>query len=438
MCKASIKFNKDQEVPHEYKSHLEDYHGVIFHHDIFLTINLLSLEYLSKITEEFHKSGGISSLVPRPNNFTEEVIDIEAEADRANKKKEKETPVIHKCEICHLEYYLLKDMIKCVNKHKMEETQNQSKLLKEGLRMSKSKSVKRTSSMMTEGTPLKKNKLQTNESAKKKTDDKSGTKRLDDMMTQIDNAIAEKFEPRKPNKIAARPPTPMKPPQVSDSPKTILSCDQCNFTAYKNIALKKHKKQEHNQEKVYPCNLCDKYFVSESNRDDHICDSIAKQTQDISTALDEPLNNSDKSLDQDNMGTALEEALNNSDKFQDQDISSNLEENIIPTKNQESNSSGDKLAKPPSFDEIIKMSKYFRTFPKQCRRGYQSDKLKYKLVDADVFPEGWFYRTIGSRGDREFFSPDFAIFRSKKAAGEYMKCMGIYGPEVLQKLGIGL
>ena len=418
MCKASIKFNKDQKPPHEYKSHLEDYHGVVFHHDIFLSINLLSFEYLSKITEEFHKSGGISSLVPRPNNFSEEVIDIETEADRANKKKEKETPVIHKCETCHLEYYLLKDMIKCVNKHKMEETQNQSKLLKEEKRMSKSKSVKRTSSMMTEGTPLKKNKLQTNESPKKKTDDKSGTKRLDDMMTQIDNAITEKFEPRKPNKIAARPPTPMKPPQVSDSPKTILSCDQCNFTAYKNIALKKHKKQEHNQEKVYPCNLCDKYFVSESNRDDHICDSIAKKTQD--------------------MGTALDEALNKSDKSQDQDMGSNLEETIIQTKNQECDDSSDKkLPKPPSFDDIIK-NPYFKTFPKQCRRGYESDKLKYKLVDADVFPDGWFYRTVGSRGDREYFSPDFAIFRSKKAAGEYMKCMGIYGPEVLQKFGIGL
>ena len=415
MCKASVKFNKDQKVPHEYNRHLEDHHGVVFHHDIFLSINLLSFEYLSKIIEEFHKTGGISSFVPRPNHFSEEVIDIEAEADRADKKTENKK-VLHKCETCHLEYYLLKDMIKCVNKHKMEETQKQLKLLNEEKRMRKS--LKRSSSMMTEGTPLKKNKLQSSESAKKKIDDNHGAKRLDDMMTQIDNAIAEKFEPRKTNKIAARPPTPMKPPQVSDSPKTILSCDQCSFTAYKNIALKKHKKQEHSQEKVYPCNLCDKYFVSESNRDDHICDSIAKQNQGMSAALDEALNNSDKSQDQ------------------DKDIAPNLEETIIQEKKQESNHPSDKLAKPPSFDDIIKMSEYFSAFPKQCRRGYESDKLKYKLVDADAFPEGWFYRTVGSRGDREFFSPDFAIFRSKKAAGEYMKCMGIYGPEVLQKFGL--
>ena len=409
MCKASIKFNKDQKIPHEYNRHLEDHHGVVFHHDIFLSINLLSSEFLSMIIEEFQKTGGISSFVPRPNNFSEEVIDIEAEADRAAKKTEnkKQTPVPHKCETCHLEYYSLKDMIKCVNKHKMEETQKQLKHMNEEKRMSKSKSGKRSSSIMTEGTPLKKIKLQSSESAKKK---------IDDMMTQIDNAITEKCEPRKNNKIAERPPTPMKPPQVSDSTKTILSCDQCKFTAYKNIALKKHKKQEHSQEKVYPCNLCDKYFVSESNRDDHICDSIAKQNQDMSAALDE--------------------ALNNSDKSQDKDIGPNLEETIIQTKKQESNTPSDKLAKHPSFDDIIKMSEYFSAFPKQCRRGYESDKLKYKLVDADAFPVGWFYRLVGSRGDREFFSPDFAIFRSKKAAGEYMKCMGIYGPEVLQKFGL--
>ena len=425
MCKASIQFNKDQKVHHEYNRHLQDHHGVIFHLDVFLSINLLSVEYLRNIIEEFHKSGGISSFIPRPNNFSEEVIDIEAEADRpAEKTKnvEKETSVLNKCETCNLEYYLLKDMIKCVNKHKMEDNKNQLNILKEEKRVSKSKASKRSSSMMMEETPLKKIKLQSIETGNKKTVEKPGAKRLDDMMAQIDNAIAEKFEPKKvkptPKKIAARPPTPMKPPTVSDSPKTTLSCDECSFKTFKNIALKKHKKQEHSNEKVYPCHLCDAYFVSERNRDDHICDSIAKKNQEI--------------------GTALAEALSNSDKPKDQDIdrATTLEETTPQKENQETNNSSKKLGKPRQFDEIVKMSEYFSAFPKQCRKGYESDKLKYKLVDADLFPEGWFYRSVGSRGDREFLSPDYVIFRSKKAAGEYMKYMGIYGTEVLKKLGV--
>ena len=267
--------------------------------------------------------------------------------------------------------------------------------------------------MMTE-TPAKRSRM---------SGDKPVAKPLDDMMAQIDNAITEKSEPKEavptPKKLAPRPPTPMKPPPVSDSPKTILSCDQCSFTTFKNIALKKHKKQEHSHEKVYPCHLCEKYFVTESNRDDHVCDVFAKRNQE--------------------MGTALAEALSSSDKPQDQKaIVPNLEETVpvVQKENQEFSNSEQKLSKPRSFDEILKISEYFSAFPKQCRRGYESDKLKYKLVDADVFPDGWFYRTVGSRGDREFLSPDYAIFRSKKAAGEYMKCMGIYGSEVLQKFGL--
>ena len=416
MCKASIQFNRDQKVHHEYNRHLEDHHGVIFHHEVFLSINLLSFEFLGKIIEEFHKSGDFSSCIPRPNKFGEEVINIEVDSDRPDEKTtkvEKDTSVLNKCETCNLEYYLLKDMIKCVNKHKMDETKNQLKILKEEKRLSKSKALKRTSAMMTEEIPVKKSKM---------SGDKPGANRLDDdMMAPIDNAITEKSEPKKanptPKKLAARPPTPMKPSLVSDSPKTILSCDQCSFTTFKNIALKKHKKQEHSHEKVYPCHLCEKYFVTESNRDDHVCDVFAKRNEE--------------------MGTALAEALNSSDKPQDQKaIVPNLEETVVQKENQESSKSDENLAKPRSFDEIFKISEYFSAFPKQCRRGYESDKLKYKLVDADVFPEGWFYRTVGSRGDREFLSPDYVIFRSKKAAGEYMKCMGIYSSEVLQKFGL--
>ena len=92
----------------------------------------------------------------------------------------------------------------------------------------------------------------------------------------------------------------------NNTPMTTLSCDQCSFTTFKNIALKKHKKQEHDnrfctpvkstteqstskqitpeqstsvqsEELVFACNSCDKYFVGESDRDDHLCDSFKGQ-----------------------------------------------------------------------------------------------------------------------------------------------------------------
>ena len=87
-----------------------------------------------------------------------------------------------------------------------------------------------------------------------------------------------------------------------------------------------------------------------------------------------------------------------------------------------------------SFDEIKNTSEIFQNCPKQLRRGSESDRTRFTLT-LDSFPEGWFYRQTGSRpGDKEYLSPDFAIMRSRKAAIEYMRCMNIYDPEILNNL----
>ena len=71
----------------------------------------------------------------------------------------------------------------------------------------------------------------------------------------------------------------------------------------------------------------------------------------------------------DMMSTAMDEALDNYDKDND----ANLEERV----SQKENSLSEK--KPRTYDEIVKMSEYFRAFPKQCRKGYESDRLRYRV-----------------------------------------------------------
>ena len=87
-----------------------------------------------------------------------------------------------------------------------------------------------------------------------------------------------------------------------------------------------------------------------------------------------------------------------------------------------------------SYKEIRKSSDYFRQYPKQIRSGSESDKVKFNNV-AQNFPPGWFYRVSGKRScDREYFAPDFTIFRSKKAAIEYLKCMECYTEKDIEKV----
>merc|ERR1712126_422286 len=97
------------------------------------------------------------------------------------------------------------------------------------------------------------------------------------------------------------------------------------------------------------------------------------------------------------------------------------------------------LSQAKTFDEIIATSEYLKNFPKQYRKGSESDRERYLETDP-ILPEGWFYRILGSsaggrtRNDKEFLSPDCVIFRARKAAIEYAKCMNIYSSDVICKL----
>ena len=53
-------------------------------------------------------------------------------------------------------------------------------------------------------------------------------------------------------------------------------------------------------------------------------------------------------------------------------------------------------------------------------------------------PEGWKFRELGKarsngRIDREYLSPDFMVFRSKRSMVEYMKVMSEYSQEEIER-----
>ena len=77
MCRGSVQFNKNDQLPMYYNNHLKYHHGVYFHHDIYLGVNLLNVEFLQKIIDEFRNSEKLSDFTCRDDYLGEVVIDVE-------------------------------------------------------------------------------------------------------------------------------------------------------------------------------------------------------------------------------------------------------------------------------------------------------------------------------------------------------------------------
>ena len=229
----------------------------------------------------------------------------------------------------------------------------------------------------------------------------------------------------------------------------MFSCDQCNFSFDKNIKLKKHK-QKHTEEKIrkanaipeektagfnkpknLTCDLCDysadKNIKLKKHKQTHKVERIKTDETVLETKLAAVAKSEDKSNDQlekdegaDN-SLLLESSQSNSSDPMEPILSL---ENCVPSD-------------AKSYIEIRKSSDYFRQYPKQIRSGSESDKVKFNNV-AQNFPPGWFFRASGKRScDREYFAPDFTIFRSKKAAIEYLKCMECYTEKDIETVEFG-
>ena len=105
--------------------------------------------------------------------------------------------------------------------------------------------------------------------------------------------------------------------------------------------------------------------------------------------------------------------------------------------NEDQQTDDENVSKARSFEEIISTSDYFKMYPKQIRKGSETDKDRFTWNPIELFPEGWYLR-VGSRpGDKEYMSPDGVITRSRRAALVYMSCMDIYSRDLLDSLGAG-
>jgi len=97
------------------------------------------------------------------------------------------------------------------------------------------------------------------------------------------------------------------------------------------------------------------------------------------------------------------------------------------------------MPKPPlrkmTLREIVASSPYFSKFKNQIKNGTIGD-FRYNMTDPTM-PPGWKYRETGRgdslRKDKEFLSQDGLVFRSRKAAFEYMKFTGEYDLDDLEK-----
>ena len=482
MCRGSIQY--DGKNHHDYNRHLESHHGVLYHHNIFLSVNLLNFEYLKRILEEFERSGKHSDFTSKGGNFTDEVIDVEDED--ANKKQDDmkndakvnlhngEEKSVNKCKICDTEYPDLVDMFKCVNRHKENESIKRDL---DTLREEKRRSKKRKR-LTVENTSTSPNVLQIDyEGGRDERDEKrmkqqrkrqserwkttedtvkevknngdigAGEERINDLMAQIDGAIKEKEKLEV--TMSQNPLTPSDPlknitsPYSATSPKTIFRCqqDQCNFKTDMNIKLKHHMKR-HKQEELER--------ISGTKTKTSLIEAVdmatalagAIQTNNEKAASQEPTleeqvegehhDSEDENMDERDKSEDESENEPGSDDGQSKSEVEDEEQDNTDKEDRYRSKSDLSLAR--SFDQIKNTSEIFQNCPKQLRRGSESDRTRFTLT-LDSFPEGWFYRQTGSRpGDKEYLSPDFAIMRSRKAAIEYMRCMNVYGPEILNNL----
>ena len=477
MCRGSIQYNGKNH--HDYNRHLESHHGVLYHHNIFLSVNLLNAEYLKRILEEFERSGKQSDFTSKGGNFTDEVIDVEDEDATKNDKKDDAKLNLHnggeksvnKCKICDTEYPELVDMFKCVNRHKENESiKSDLDILREEKRRSKKRKRLTVETTLTSQNILQidyegeggrderdekrmkqqrkrtierwKTTEETDAEIKNNDNIGAGGERINDLIAQIDGAIKEKEKLEV--TMSQNPLTPSDPlkkitgPYSDTSPKTIFRCQQaqCNFKTDMNIKLKHHMKKHKQEEPERISGTKSKSSLIEAvDMATALAGAIQTNIEkDVSKepTLEEHCDSEDETMDeQDKSEEESGDEPGSDDGHNKSEVEDEEQDNTDEEAHDKSKSD---LSLARSFDEIKNTSEIFQNCPKQLRRGSESDRTRFTLT-LDSFPEGWFYRQTGSRpGDKEYLSPDFAIMRSRKAAIEYMRCMNIYDPEILNNL----
>ena len=340
-------------------------------------------------------------------------------------KKEKENV----CKRCGEKYSLLQDMIRCVNKHEYEDElrEAQMKAEKERKREEKRKNRKRKIEALVSDQepvaldPLAKRTI-VNESEHDSSvsysslmDNSNHVDREDSQQSGDKGDILERIDSLTSETIQAKGNSDAK---VSGSTS---ECDQCGQKFKLKMALNRHKKSAH----PIACEDCGEIFKTEELREIHR-ESAHAQPQMSAIEMDPPPEDEENSL-----SNALTLALVPHDENPTLDENLPQESALDDSEgNQSLESAGNK-----SYEEIVQESEYFISKPKQARKVSVIEDGKF-TDELQGFPKGWFFRMSGiesGRSDKEFlYAPESVIFRSKKAAVEYAKCL--YGPDIVNNL----
>ena len=84
LCRGSIPFSKGETS--SFRSHLQHHHGIFYHYDVIISVNVISRRFLTKIVEEFEQSGERSDFVGLEEEV-EEIVELDEASDAPKASK---------------------------------------------------------------------------------------------------------------------------------------------------------------------------------------------------------------------------------------------------------------------------------------------------------------------------------------------------------------
>ena len=478
LCRGSIPFSRIE--TQNYRAHLQHHHGVFYHHDVLISVNLLSKNYLSRIVQECADNGERSEFFG--DEDTEEVVELEETADRLqifssnlpnNPKKPdvKKEYKVHNCKTCNTKFERLGDLIEHVNEHKAEEKRKQEEIdMKMRELEAERRRVLEEKKLAKQQKRTEKRKLEEDKFRAQMLNSGRQTELLEDMKdfrrnssqgeeTTEEEKLREITKVRKALRqsddadvhMADNSNDGMTEPHISDStshynahnrPSPVLfQCKECPFTCKKNIELQMHG-FKHSGDKNHVCEICDEKFyldrhlkrhmqkheaVSELSNSNNLLNISGATTRIPGVEIEEE--------DDPNISKKKLKKFKTESNFHDE-TSSVLSWNSNNSEDSRHSRPKSSLG-PPSgrgVGDVVENSEYFRKYPNQIKKGSPNDERF--LLQEPSMPEGWKVRKItrpSGREEKEFLSPDFMVFRSRISMVEYLKYMGQSTQEEIER-----
>jgi len=473
LCRGSVPFSKEETT--NFRSHLQHHHGVFYHHDVLISVNLLSKKYLTKIVQDYENSGEKSEFVGEEDS--EEIVELEETTESTSNITSKLIPgkndvrkelKVHNCKTCNMKFERLGDLIEHVNAHKAEEKREQEELDMERKRVLEEKKVAKQREAEKRKLEEERIKSQisnyngmqpewTEDGREKRNNDSirvdithdDGNINWDTKRSRDISQIRESLRQIRESDTSSNSVGDVNELNDTDisasmnhrpSP-VIFECEDCPFKSKRNIELKLHK-LKHTQEKSFSCEICDEKFYLERHLKKHQqkhdsvnVDGIGVSSETINMSVsDERMQHTEN--EEEDTPSMPKKKIKRVKK-------ESLQDDLRSVLSGDSNSSEDSRLKQRAslglpagrgVGDVVENSEYFQKFPNQIKKGSSNDASFTEQEPS--MPEGWKYKKIhrpSGRIDTEFSSPDFMVFRSRVSMVEYMKYLGQYSQEEIER-----